>query len=273
MKKISRLSHVALPVLGASSLLYVSCSSVQNTLKNVKNSVGNTYKNTVSTIKKPLAGNASNPLDRPDGRSSFTNSEGGTASSSRSSVNSNNHGFSNGDIVEVVIPDAALFSKVPKAGDRFKKVLKVGDTLRVVGGEKDFIKVVTESGEAGYVSSVMVVTKGSLTQSSSVPNSTWKPKEEVKSIVPDVAPEPEIKGIGVPDDVLAEVPNITAPEPVPVVPDPGLSIPGVPSVDVPVPDPIPVPEPEVFQIPDLSPVVPTIPDLPAPEPSNTGLPQ
>lgn len=286
MKKITRLSNAALPLLGASSLLFVSCGTVQktmtsmkNTAGNVKNSVGNTYKNALSKVKQPLTNNGANALDGPGGRSSFANSNTGSTAASKSYVNTNNHGFNNGDIVEVVIPDAALFAKVPKSGDRFKKVLKVGDTLRVVGGERDFIKVVTERGETGYVSSVMVVTKGSLTQSTPKSKSTWKPNNTSAPIVPDIAPEPEVRGIGTPDSVPsvapAEVPNIIAPIPVPSVPDPGLSIPGVPAIDLPVPDLIPTPTPEILQIPDLSPVIPSIPDFPAPAPvpSNTGLPQ
>jgi len=186
-------------------------------------------------------------------------------------VNSNDHGFSNGDIVEVVIPNTALFSKVPKAGDRYKKVLKVGESLRVVGGEKDFIKVVTEKGDTGFVSSVMVVIQGSLTQVASSSNVTPVQSDKLP-IIPDIAPDPEVQGIGVPDDIPsitpAEVPSISAPVPIPAapeVPDPGLSIPGVPSVEV--PDPVPVPS-----IPDLDPIIPSIPDV-APEPSDPGLPQ
>ena len=248
------------PLMGVSSLFWVSCSSVSNT-----------YKNTLSKIKQPISENGFNPLDKPGTRSSSRSTLDTPSIANQSQVNSNDYGFNNGDIVEVVIPNTALFAKVPKAGDRYKKVLNVGDSLRVVGGEKDFIKVVTESGESGYVSSVMVVTQGFLTQS--VPGTNVS---EVKSyetpIVPDIAPEPEVKGIGTPDAIPsitpAEVPNITAPVPVPVIPeepDPGLSIPGVPSVDV--PDPVPVPS-----IPDLDPIIPSIP-VPeiAPAPSNKGL--
>ena len=262
MKKINNLSNVALPLLGASSLFWVSCSSVSNT-----------YKSAVSKINQPISNSGYNPLDRPGKRSNGSTLDD-VNTASQSQVNTNDYGFNNGDIVEVVIPNTALFAKVPKAGDRYKKVLKVGATLRVVGGEKDFIKVVTESGETGYVSSVMVVTQGFLTQSEPDP-SVSKVQSFETPIVPDIAPEPEVRGIGTPDDVPsvapAEVPNITAPVPVPIIPsepDPGLSIPGVPSVDV--PDTAPVPN-----VPDLDPIIPSIPDVPdvAPDPTVPGLPQ
>ena len=263
MKSFTNLTSVTLSLLGVSSLFMVSCSSVSNT-----------YKNTLNKIKEPISDSGYNPLDKPGSRAFASRSTLADAST-ESSVNSNDHGFNNGDIVEVVIPNTALFAKVPKAGDRYKKVLNVGDSLRVVGGEKDFIKVVTESGETGYVSSVMVVTQGFLTQGSNV----TKVDSYELPIIPDVAPEPEVKGIGEPDVapniVPAEVPSISAPIPIPAapevpeLPDPGLSIPGVPSVDV--PDPVPVPS-----IPDIDPIVPSIPSVPsipdvAPEPSNPGI--
>jgi len=241
MKIFNNRSKVTFPLLGVSSLFWVSCSSVSNT-----------YKNTLSKIKQPISDSGYNPLDKPGVKSRNT-SPATVSSIDQSQVNSNDHGFSNGDVVEVVIPNTALFAKVPKAGDRYKKVLNVGDSLRVVGGEKDFIKVVTESGETGYVSSVMVVTQGFLTQGASGNVSEVQSYET--PIIPDIAPDPEVRGIGVPDAVPsiapAEVPNITAPVPVPVIPeapDPGLSIPG------------------------SAPSVPSIPDV-APEPTVPGLPE
>ncbi len=220
----------------------------------------------VERFNQPISATGYNPLDRVGSKSrasgNSVNSQTGAV------VNSNDHGFSYGDIVEVVIPNTALFSKVPKSGDRYKKVLKLGTTLRVIGGQKDFIKVVTGDGVTGYVSSVMVVTKGVLTDSNSVApapsgvKKKWSKNDggvtKVKSneapIVPDVAPEPIVPGIsaGDLDPVVSEpVPSISAP--VPVIPE----VPKVPSLDV----------------PDLEPLIPTLPDVPAPEPSNPGLPQ
>lgn len=200
-------------------------------------------------LNQPLGDTGYNPLDKPGMRSG---SGAGSAAGAQSMVNSNDHGFNNGDIVEVVIPNTALFAKVPKAGDRYKEVLKVGDTLRVIGGEKDFIKVVTEKGQIGFVSSVMVVTQGFLTNTGPIdPNVTAVGADETP-IIPDVAPDPIVPGIGSPDPTPgtapAQVPNIGAP--VPVDPDPGLIVP---------------------EVPDPTPVVPSLPDAPAPEPSNPGL--
>ncbi len=235
----------AIPLVGASILLS-NCGALDK-------------------LNQPISDTGFNPLDKPGMKSrsgvATAATDGGAAM-----VNSNDHGFNNGDIVEVVIPNTALFAKVPKAGDRYKKVLKVGDSLRVIGGEKDFIKVVTEDGDTGYVSSVMVVTQGFLTNTGPIDPSVTAVGANETPIVPDVAPDPVVKGIGSPDPAPnvapAPVPSITAP--VPVDPDPGLIVPDTP---VPAPEPV-VPAPVA---PDPSPVVPSLPDVPAPEPTNPGV--
>jgi hypothetical protein len=209
-------------VLGV-SLVFVSCGALEN-------------------FNQPLTNVGYDPLDRlgiePIRNNNSANND------AASLVKANDHGFNNGDIVEVVIPNTALFKKVPKAGDRYEKVLNVGDSLRVIGGEKDFIKVVTETGEIGFVSSVMVVTQGFLTNTGPIdPNVTVVGANE-KPIVPDVAPDPTVQGIGSPD------------------PAPGL----VPSVVPKITPPVPV-------VPDPEPVVPSLPDAPAPDPSDPGLPE
>ena len=196
----------------------------------------------IDNLNQPLANTGNNPLDAPG--MGFSNSN-----SSQAMVKSNDYGFNIGEIVEVVISNTALFDKVPKAGDSYKKILTLGDTLRVIGGEKDFIKVLTKDGEVGYVSSVMVVTQGLLTDIPPLDPSVTAVGANETPIIPDIAPDPKVKGIGEPDIAPGvdpeSVPNIEAPlkvEPTPALPDP-------------------------------KPVVPSIPSGPAPEPSNPGLPE
>ncbi|MFT5632975.1 MAG: hypothetical protein ACI9SQ_000683 [Rubritalea sp.] len=225
-----------LPIIGV-FVVFVSCGALDK-------------------LNQPISKSDYNPLD------SFWGGSGSGNSSVNGSalVNSNNHGFNHGDIVEVVIRNTALFEKVPKAGDRFKKVLKVGDILRVIGGEKDFIEVVTETGETGFVSSVMVVTQGLLTNTVPIDPSVIAPGANGIPIVPDVAPDPLVQGIGSPDPTLG-----IAPEPVPSITAP---IPVDPKAGLIVPDNIVTPNPVV---PDPTPVVPSLPDVPAPEPSSPEL--
>jgi len=197
-------------------------------------------------LNKPISDSGYNPLDKPGVRLV-------ASSNDEARVDTNSYGFNNGDIVEVVIPNTALFKQIPKPGDRYDKVLKVGDSLRVIGGEKDFIKVVTEKNETGYVSSVMVVAQGFLSDIPPVdPNVTVVGAGETP-IVPDIAPDPTVKGLTEPE--VATIP----------VPATDLSLPTVPEA---VPDFVPDPTPVVPSLPDI----PEVPEI-APEPTVPSIPE
>jgi len=210
----------------------------------------------INKLQKPLNSSEFDPLDRPGfGR----NKKAPLVSASDPSVApTNEYGFKNGDMIEVAIPNTALFKRVPQPGDRYIRVLKKGESLRVVGVQGDFLKVVTEKGDSGYVSSVMVISQGY--------SSGLQPFDPVADgqapLVPDVAPEPEIKGIGAPDPS-----PIVPPVPVPSITDP---VPVDPPVD-------PTPAPEKPKKGGAAPLVPADPDPAsggngvAPEPEDPGL--
>ena len=234
-------------------------------------------------INQPISDDGFNPLDKPG---SYKSKNKFVRTGSRGNSSSAAHGFKSGDVVEVAIANTAFFNRVPKSGDRYSKVLKVGETLKVLGSEKDFLKVSTSKGKVGYVSSVMVISKGAGLSSAPIPMPSS-----------DIAPEPEIKGISSPKKVPRApkpVPSIT--EPVQVDPEPIPKIPSIPSVPKPVPapklqlepapavpDPLPVPSvPEIPKLPEPVPSVPVpitpiAPSLPgggaAPEPEIPGLPE
>jgi len=215
----------------------------------------------LESMQQPLGDDGFNPLDKPG-----TARRKGLVSVGSSSSNpglATGHGFKNGDIVEVAIANTALFKRVPQPGDRYTKVLKVGDSLRVVGTDKDFLKVVAPDGKTGYVSSVMVISQGS---SLSGPSTNIAP-------LGDIAPPPEIPGISGPSIAPIAplpVPSITEPVPVDPIPVPSLPDPApVPSL----PDPDPAPAVPSID-PDPAPVVPDIPSGgPAPEPEIPSLPE
>lgn len=193
---------------------------------------------TLGKLNQPLTGGGDfNPLDLPGTKSRLVAS---TDPSMPGGANSNGLGFQNGDVVEVVMANTALFDKIPKPGEtKYKQVLKIGDSLKVVGGEKDFIKVVTTKGDTGYVSSVMVLPQGTLAAQGPLGDDITAvgPNE-----LPAVAPEPEILGVGKPD----KAPPIKTPSPVPTIDDPVK----VEPAPVPTPDPQPAPsgpapEPEI----------------------------
>lgn len=210
-----------LPIIGFSTV-FVSCGALDN-------------------LNQPISDDGFNPLDRPGMKSAVVNS-------SDELVSSNDYGFNNGEIVEVVIANTAFYDKVPNAGDSYKKILTVGDTLRVIGGEKDFIKVLTEDGETGFVSSVMVVTKGSLTDPGDIEDNVTVVGADETPIVPDITPDPAPDGETPLPDPNSVPETVPAPEPT-----------TVPKTDPPVgADPTPV-------LPDPKPVEPSLPEKPAGE--------
>lgn len=206
-----------LPLIGFSTV-FVSCGTFEN-------------------LNKPISDTGFSPLDRPG---MYVKA----ASESESLVNLNEYGFNNGEIVEVVISNTAFYDKVPKAGDQYIKILTVGDVLSVIGGEKDYIKVLTEKGETGYVSSVMVVTKGSLTDAGDIePNVTVVGANETP-IVPEIAPDPE-----------SDVEEAPESDPTPSDIEPAIEPSEAADKDTELPDPKPV-EPSLPKNPELEPAVP-----------------
>ncbi len=215
----------SLPILGFSAVV-VSCGTFEN-------------------LNKPISDSSFNPLDTPGMRSVARDS-------SDELVSSNDYGFNNGEIVEVVISNTAFYDKVPKAGDSYKRILTVGETLTVTGGEKDFIKVLTDKGETGYVSSVMVVTKGSLTDANLINDNVTVVGANETPIVPDIAPDPLD-----PNAPLPEEPAEEEPEADPVAPKPSDDPPAsdVPKPELPEPKPV---EPSLPNKPSSDPVVPEL---------------
>lgn len=203
----------------------------------------------LENLQQPITDEGFNPLDRA-GSFKRKSSDGliKVGSSANSPGLATGHGFKSGDMVEVAIANTALFNRIPQPGDRYKRVLKVGDALKVVGIERDFLRVVTPKGETGYVSSVMVISQGAALGGAGIPP------------VGDIAPPPEIPSINGPAIEPVKplpVPSIT--EPVPVEPLP------VPSL----PDPAPVPK-----LPDPEPLKPANPGGdPPPVPEIPGLPE
>lgn len=194
-----------------------------------------------SKLNQPLSGGGDfNPLDPAGSRSRLASSTNPAMPGGSMGPNSNGLGFRNGDVVEVVMANVALFDKIPKPGDtKYKKILKMGDALKVVGGEKDFIKVITTKGETGYVSSVMVLPQGTLAAQGPL-------GDDITAVGPNeapiVAPEPEIPGVGQPD----KSPGVTTPEPVPSIDDPLKVEPAPVPAPEPTPEPAgPAPEPEI----------------------------
>ncbi len=154
-----------------------------------------------SSINQPLSSDGSNPLD-PPGRTS-------TAEEDPYGPH-----FTPGTFLQTVSPKTALFSTFPKGNDQPAKTLSDHTDVKVISTKGSYVKVeVVDTGEVGYVPSVMLGEKRSPNEVPVTPGASEMPAS------PGVAPEPEA----------------SAPEATPVVPPP------TPELEV----PTVAPEPEI----------------------------
>lgn len=178
-------------------------------------------------INQPISDGGTNPLDfagsnstrvattRDDGDLKATQNAqqgdlnellGGGATTGGSAFNA-------GDKVEVVVANTPLFARYPQPGDPFKKVLSLGDSFKVLSSKGDYIKVTDGKGTTGYISSVVVVNQGYLSQP-----------------VPMVAPSNDLSSLDIKPETTPivdpqPVPDIIAPATVDVDPAPAVSAP------------------------------------------------
>ncbi|PIE21822.1 MAG: hypothetical protein CSA62_15535 [Planctomycetota bacterium] len=168
---------LVIPSLASAAALLVSCSS----------------------INQPLSSSdGSNPLD-PPGRTS--------------TVEEDPYGpnFTPGTFLQTVSPKTAFFSTFPKGNDQPAKTLPDYTDVKVISSKGSYVKVeVVDSGEVGYVPSVMLGEKRSPNEVPVTPGTGEVP------VTPGVAPEPEVPGTP-----AAEAPSVDPP----VAPEP--EIPGI----------------------------------------------
>lgn len=166
------------------------------------------------SFNKPLGGSdAYNPLDAP----------GGTVSTQ--AEDPYGPAFTPGTFLQTVSPSTAFFLNYPKEDDQPSKILPDYTDVKVISTKGSYVKVeVVDSGQVGYVPSVMLGEKRSPEEVPVNPSPTDVP------LVPGEAPDPEVP---------------------PTVPPTAADAPGAPPVapapaDAPPADPPAVaPEPEV----------------------------
>lgn len=152
------------------------------------------------SFNKPLGGSdAYNPLDAPGGAASAAEDPYGPA-------------FTPGTFLQTVSPSTSFFAKFPKESDQPSKILADYTDVKVISTKGSYVKIeVVDTGEVGYVPSVMLGEKRSPNEVPVTPGAGevpvtpgMAPEPEVPSIepevpsapdVPAVAPEPEIPGI------------------------------------------------------------------------------
>ncbi len=151
--------------------------------------------------------------------------------------------FKPGQFVRATIDNTAFFSKRPKGDGDADKLLARDTQMKVISSDSSYVKVELDSGEIGFVPSVMV----------NDPSAPMAGLPGDQQIYPPVAPEPlpTFGPTGMPPDGIPPLIDPAAPEPLPPVTDPGA----------PVPTPVPAPA----TAPPASPSAPA----PAPTPAVT----
>lgn len=168
---MKRLTPLTLPALA--SALLVSCDFFQ----------------------QPLGGSDEyNPLDVP----------GGTTTAG--AADPYGPAFTPGTFLQTVSPSTSFFLKFPKEDDQPSKILPDYTDVKVISSRGSYVKVeVVDTGDVGFVPSVMLGEKRSPEEIPVTPSATDVPTipgaTQNPDVPPAIAPEPEIPGIEPPQPV------------------------------------------------------------------------
>lgn len=142
-------------------------------------------------------------------------------------------GLRPGSFVRTSIDNAAFFNKRPKGDADADRQLPANTEMKVISDDGSFVKVELNSGEVGYVPSVLVSDQGAAA---------------IPTVSPDAIqvypPAPGTLPPGLPDDGSLTIPPVIDPD-APVNPDlpPVPDVPPVPVEEVPPVPPTPTPTP------------------------------
>ncbi len=146
-----------------------------------------------------------------------------------------------GQFVTANIPNTAFYKNKPKGSEDADKLLKLGTNMKIVSDDGAYVKVELDSGEVGWVPSVMVTASGS----------ELPPIDGAYQVYPPLPPGGGLEPLPLPD---------ANGQP------PGGSIPTI--IDPNAPIPVPTTPLTVDPIPDLTPSAPEpAPDAPKEEPA------
>lgn len=203
--------------LSGFAIAMVSCGSVQN-------------------LSQPLSGDDSfDPLTGP-----------GSSSSTRSaSVTPSSPTYEPGQWVETAVKNTSFFRKYPILRSRPDKTLDAGEPVKIISSRGSYVKAELDSGEVGYIPSIMVIERPALL-SPSAPTAPTAPSF------------PNLGTIPPPLDPIDTTGGTLAPPP---------SVPGLPDFNV---SPSGTPPPVVPASPTV-PAVPSLPDLPSSIPSSPNI--
>jgi hypothetical protein len=139
------------------------------------------------SFNQPVSGSF-DPLDSP-----------GSRSAADDSLNDIGPAYSAGQYVETSVPSAALYARMPRANEQPYRTLAVGTPLRIISTEGTYVKVELESGDIGYVPSIMVANKSAGSEVPIVPVRPGEIPLTGPGIDPytGLAPEPEVAPLSV----------------------------------------------------------------------------
>ncbi len=160
-----------------------------------------------SSMNSPVSSSSFDPL-RPPG------------TSLQPASTTNGPELSPGQFVSANIANTAFYKNKPKGSEDADKLLTYGAQMKIISVDSNYVKVELDSGEVGYVPSVMVAT-------------------------PDTSITPEVLPLDGAYQVYPPLPGGGPMEPLPVIDPGGLppdgSIPAIIDPDAPVPAPGPAP--------------------------------
>lgn len=141
-------------------------------------------------------------------------------------------GLTPGQFVTASIPNTAFYKNKPKDNQDADRLLDVGTAMKVVAVESNFVKVELDSGETGYVPSVMLNT-GTEEPPLYVPGDGTFPEYPPLPEGADTEPLPIIDPNGLPPaDAIPAIIDPDAPIPDPTAP---ITLDPVPNMDEPAP--------------------------------------
>jgi hypothetical protein len=153
-------------------------------------------------------------------------------------------GFRPGSFVRTSIDNAAFFNKRPKGDADADRQLPVNTEMKVISDDGSFVKVELNSGEVGFVPSVLVSDQGAAAVPAISPDAI-----QVYPAIPGSLPP------GLPDPASPTIPPVIDPDS-PVIPETPVipEVPPVPAEEAPLVPPIPTPLPPGNEEEELPPV-------------------
>ncbi|MFT4175175.1 MAG: hypothetical protein QM627_00830 [Luteolibacter sp.] len=167
------------------------------------------------TLNQPLSSSDFDPLRAPGG------AQDTTAAASSSEVN-----FKAGQFVQTIMDNSAFYLKRPKGNADADKLLKRGTSVKVVSSSGSYTKVELDSGEVGFIPTLMLEDPRTPQNLSGQPTNpgeyqVYPPTTDSPAFVeplPQVNPADQPPTDAIPTVIDPDAPSTPAPVPTPTTP-------------------------------------------------------